>query len=69
LAGTIALVVTGTGMAAADPPAINGHNCAGAIVSELAGPGFGQAVSTAAHAQAVDNFGFANCGAPPRKNP
>ncbi len=45
------------------------HNCAGATVSSLAGPGFGTGVSGAAQLQAVDNFGFANCGAPPRQNP
>jgi hypothetical protein len=45
------------------------HNCAGAFVSSLAGPGFGGAVSSAAHLQLVDNFGLANCGLPPRNNP
>jgi hypothetical protein len=69
LTGAIALVLSATGTAAADPPTFNGHNCAGAIVSELAGPGFGEAVAGAAHEQVVDNFGFANCGQPPRQNP
>jgi hypothetical protein len=50
-------------------PSPNGHNCAGVAVSQLAGPGFGQFVSTFAHAQAVDSFGLANCGRPPRHNP
>jgi hypothetical protein len=54
---------------AAAGPTPNDHNCAGAVVSQLAGPGFGSLVSSAAHQQLVDNFGFANCGAPPRNNP
>jgi len=45
------------------------HNCAGAVTSSLAGPGFGQVVAFFAHQQAVDNFGFANCGDTPRQNP
>ncbi len=45
------------------------HNCAGTVVSSSAGPGFGQAVSLAAHLQLIDNFGTANCGETPRQNP
>jgi hypothetical protein len=58
--------------AAADGPPPNDHNCAGMLVSGTAsefGPVFGEIVSTAAHFQAVDNFGLANCGQPPRNNP
>jgi hypothetical protein len=55
--------------AGADGPPPNDHNCAGVLVSGVAGPVFGQIVSTAAHFQAVDNFGLANCGQPPRNNP
>jgi len=69
LAAAIALVLSASGMAAADPPGSNGHNCAGAVVSLFAQPGFGQAVSDAAQEQVVDNFGFANCGDTPRQNP
>ena len=43
--------------------------CAGSVVSRLAGPAFGPVVSGAAHAQLVDNFGFANCGQTNRDNP
>jgi hypothetical protein len=67
-AAAIAAVVAGAGPALADAPP-NDHNCAGAIVSSVAGPGFGQGVSEAAHRQAVDNFGFADCGQDNRKNP
>lgn len=66
--GAVTLLAGPAGAARADAT-INGHNCAGAIVSSVAGPGFGAGVSAAAHAQLVDNFGFANCGAPPRQNP
>lgn len=59
----------GEGGPASADPAGNGHNCAGAIVSSVAGPGFGEAVSAAAQAQVVDNFGFANCGQTDRNNP
>ena len=45
------------------------HNCAGKVVSSLAGPGFGQLVSTLAQAQQVDNVGFADCGQEHRNNP
>ena len=38
-------------------------------VSELVGPEFGEAVSAAAHAQVVDNFGLANCDQDNRNNP
>jgi hypothetical protein len=65
---SIAALGAATGGAAAGPTP-NGHNCAGATVSQFAGPGFGSLVSGAAHQQLVDNFGFANCGAPPRNNP
>ncbi len=66
-AATLALVAAAP--AAADPPAENDHNCAGALVSTVAGPAFGQIASTAAHFQAIDNFGLANCGQTNRKNP
>jgi hypothetical protein len=62
------LVVSGATVASA-APAPNGHNCAGVVVSGAAGPDFGPAVSSAAHLQAVDNFGLANCGQPDRQNP
>ena len=66
LAGAAAVPAT----AWAEPPGgSNGHNCAGTVVSGGAGPGFGQAVSGAAHAQQVDNFGLADCGQENRKNP
>ena len=55
--------------AAADPPAANAHNCAGAFVSTVAEPGFGQVVAFFAHQQAVDNFDLANCGMTNRNNP
>jgi len=45
------------------------HNCAGAVTSSLAGPGFGAAVSFFAQLQAVDNFGLANCGETEGQNP
>lgn len=61
------LVATAGGAVAGPTP--NGHNCAGLVVSSLAGPGFGSLVSAAAKEQSVDNFGFANCGQPPRRNP
>jgi hypothetical protein len=59
----------GAASRAAAGPTQNDHNCAGFNVSQGAGPGFGSVVSGAAHLQLVDNFGFANCGAPPRNNP
>jgi hypothetical protein len=65
---TMAAFGAATGGAAAGPTP-NDHNCAGVAVSQGAGPGFGSSVSSAAHLQLVDNFGFANCGAPPRNNP
>jgi hypothetical protein len=65
---TVAALGAATGGAAAGP-ADEPHNCAGTTVSGGAGPGFGSVVSSAAHLQAVDNFGLANCGAPPRNNP
>lgn len=64
----IAALGAATGGAAA-APTLNDNNCAGAVVSNLAGPGFGSAVSGAAHQQLVDNFGFASCGVPTRNNP
>jgi hypothetical protein len=45
------------------------HNCAGAITSTFAGPGFGGAVAAAADQQVVDNFGLADCGQDNRNNP
>jgi len=58
------------GVAAADSgPPPNDHNCAGATVGQLAGPGFGQMVSGAAQQHLVDNFGLANCDQTNRKNP
>lgn len=45
------------------------HNCAGEVVSSLAGAGFGQLVSTLAQAQLVDNLGLADCGQEHRNNP
>jgi hypothetical protein len=60
----------GTGVSTASAaPAPNGHNCAGFAVSLGAGPAFGPFVSVAAHAQLVDNAGFANCDQDNRKNP
>jgi hypothetical protein len=53
----------------ADTGSSTEHNCAGTVVSSLAGQGFGQAVSSLAHQQLVDNLGLADCGAPPRNNP
>lgn len=61
-----------TSVSAAQVP-LNDHNCAGStttiFVGALGGAGFGDAVSDAGQAQLVDNFGSANCGAPPRQNP
>lgn len=70
--GSAALLSCGAtwGVASADPASPpNGHNCAGVIVSQSAGPGFGHVVSDAAHQQLVDNFGLADCGQTNRKNP
>lgn len=67
LAGAVATLLV-VGPAAADPQP-NGHNCAGFVVSGAAAPGFGTGVAAAAQLQGVDNFGLANCGAPPRQNP
>lgn len=50
-------------------PVPNGHNCAGQVVSAIAGPAIGGVVSAGAQEQAIDNFGQADCGAPPRRNP
>lgn len=54
---------------AQEGPAPNNNNCAGVVVSSLAGPGFGGQVAAAAHLQLVDNFGLASCGDNPRQNP
>jgi hypothetical protein len=62
------LLVSGATVASA-APAPNEHNCAGVVVSQLAGPDFGPAVSTAAQEQVVDNFGLADCGQTNRGNP
>ena len=64
---TIGAAAVGT--AGADPGGINGHNCAGVIVSGVAEPGLGAQVAVLAHAQEIDNFGIANCGQEHRKNP
>lgn len=70
LGSSVLFLLGAVGVASAnEAPPPNGHNCAGAVVSESAGPGFGQAVSAAAHAQFVDNFGLANCGQDNRNNP
>ena len=65
-AGTAVLLSAGPATAA--PPA-NGHDCAGQVVSDSAGPGFGQVVAGAAHEQTVDNFSLADCGQTNRNNP
>ncbi|GLZ50109.1 hypothetical protein Acsp06_62940 [Actinomycetospora sp. NBRC 106375] len=64
-----ALSLGAAGGVALAAPSPNGHNCAGSAVSGLAGPGFGGVVSGAAHEQAVDNFGLADCGQTNRNNP
>ena len=51
------------------PTEVNDHNCAGAVVSSLAGPGFGAQVASLAQLQVVDNLGLANCGDTSRQNP
>lgn len=66
---TAALILGVLAPAASAAPPPNDHNCAGVLVSGLAGPGFGGFVSSFAQQQLVDNFGFANCGQPPRSNP
>ena len=68
LIASLALAASGPASANDSPPP-NGHNCAGVVVGSLAGPGFGGTVAAAAHAQAVDNSGLANCGNTERKNP
>jgi hypothetical protein len=66
VAGLSASMIT----SAAAAPSDNSHNCAGAAVSLLAGPGFGQdIVSPAAHGQSVDNFDLADCNQDNRNNP
>jgi hypothetical protein len=57
------------GPALAQPTPGPSHNCAGAVTSSLAGPGFGQLVAGFAHLQLVDNFGLANCGNTSGNNP
>ena len=64
----VSLLAVGAGPASADAD-FNAHNCAGVVVGSLAGPGFGQIVSEAAHQQAVDNFGLRNCGQAKGQNP
>jgi hypothetical protein len=64
-----ALLTALVGPTAAEGPTPNGNNCAGVVVSSLAGQDFGQSVSTFAHAQLVDNFGLADCGQDNRNNP
>ena len=63
-----AALVMGASPASADAN-FNDHNCAGAVVSSVASPGFGAGVAAAAHAQLVDNFNLRNCGAAPGQNP
>jgi hypothetical protein len=52
-----------------DVPAPNANNCAGVVVSSLAGPGLGTQVAALAQLQGVDNLGLASCGDTPRQNP
>jgi len=66
-----AAMLTGTAVGSTASE-VNNHDCAGTVSAALAqalGPGFGAAVSTAAQAQAVDNFGLANCGDTSGQNP
>lgn len=56
-------------LAASADPVANQHDCAGVVVSALAGPGFGSTVSAAAQEQLVDNLGLADCGQTNRNNP
>ncbi len=67
--GLAAATVVATAPSALAAPSLNGHNCAGTVVSSMAGPGFGPSVASIAEAQGVDNIGLANCGQPPRNNP
>ena len=67
--GLAAVSVVATMPSALAAPSPNDNNCAGTVVSSLAGPGFGPFVASSAQAQAVDNFGLASCGQLPRKNP
>jgi hypothetical protein len=67
--GLAAACVLATVPSALAAPSPNDNNCAGTVVSSLAGPGFGPSVASIAEAQGVDNLGLANCGQPPRKNP
>ena len=58
-----------TAVPASADVAINGHNCAGAVVSSLTPPGIGPLVSQLAQAGVVDNLGLADCGQTNRNNP
>ena len=70
LGSSVLFLFGAAGVASAnEAPPPNAHNCAGVFVSELVGPEFGEAVSAAAHAQVVDNFGLANCDQDNRNNP
>jgi hypothetical protein len=63
------LAFAGVSPVGADGPQINGNDCAGVVVSSFAAPGFGQAVSSLAQLQLVDNLGLADCGQTNRNNP
>jgi hypothetical protein len=71
--GALAGLMAGSAMA--DPPGSPPLDCAGAVTSTAAGPGFGQVVAFFAAPpppeQAIDNFGLAACGtnADERQNP
>jgi hypothetical protein len=67
--GLATATVVATAPSALAAPSPNDHNCAGVVVTSLAGPDFGPSVANIAGAQGVDNLGLANCGQPPRKNP
>ena len=64
----VALAIPTVSVVSADPE-FNDHNCAGAVTSGGAAPGFGEAVAGFAHLQLVDNFPFANCGDKNGQNP
>jgi len=65
----VLVMFTTHGAFAQPAPEDSGHNCAGVVVSSLAGPGFGAQVAQLAQLQAVDNLGLADCGENPRQNP
>ncbi len=70
----VAVAVAALAFAVAPGPALadaafNDHDCAGAVVSSAAAPGFGEGVAGAAQLQLVDNFGLADCGQTNRNNP